>query len=160
LNFSGITGNKLHHTYMPTHPEPMSQDILQFSDPKIFISYPYFEFCRSNSPYYTTHSCQSILNPKIYHKISDPKIFVSYMSLEFCRNNSPYFILHLKQFILNQYHKIYYKFQIRKFVSHTSLFWILSEQLSRLPHICVPILNQYSKDWSHNLRPKIFISQI
>ena len=38
LNFAG-TAPMLHHTCEPTHPEPTSQDTLQISDPKIFISH-------------------------------------------------------------------------------------------------------------------------
>ena len=69
----------LHHACVPTHPEPTSQDTLQTSDPKIFISHiPVLNFAgttrKQMTPRNTTHVCQPWTNvPKIHHKTSDPK---------------------------------------------------------------------------------------
>ena len=68
----------LHHACEPTHPEPTSQDTLQTSDPKIFISHiPILNFAGTD---YTSHVCQPWTNvPKIHHKTSDPKMFISHI---------------------------------------------------------------------------------
>ena len=65
----------------------------------------------------------------------------------------------MNQPILNQRPKTHYKFQIRKFSSHTSLFWTLPEQIT--PRVCtdsswtnVPKIHHKTSD------PKILISHI
>ena len=97
-----------HVSQQPTHPEPMSQDTLQTSDPKIFISHiPVLNFAGAD---YTTHVCQPWTNvPKIHHKTSDPKIFISHICFELCRNSSPCYATHVSQPILNQRPKIHHK---------------------------------------------------
>ena len=61
----------LHHTCEPTLPEPTSQDTLQTSDRKIFISHiPVLNFAGTD---YTSHVCQPWTSvAKIHHKTSDP----------------------------------------------------------------------------------------
>ena len=83
--------------------------------------------------------------PKTHHKTSDPKMFISHICFELCRNSSPCYTTHVSQPILNQRPKTHYKLQIRKFSSHTSLFWILPEQIT--PHMCAnpqPMFQRYT----------------
>ena len=97
-----------HHACEPTHPESTSQDTLQTSDPKIFISHvPVLNFSGAD---YTTHVCQPWTNvPKTHHKTSDPKIFISHICFELCWNSSPCHTRHVSQPILNQRPKTHYK---------------------------------------------------
>ena len=139
----------LHHACVPTHPEPTSQDTLQSSDPKIFISHRTLPEQLGADD--TTHVCQpQNLRPQDFHH-------TAHISFELCRSSSPYYTTHVCQPILNQRPKTHYKLQIRKFSSHTSLFWTLPEQLgtddTTQYHACVPTLNQRSKDTPQNLRP-------
>ena len=71
----------LHHACEPTHPEPTSQDTLQTSDPKIFISHiPVLNFAGTD---YTTHVCQPILNQRSKNTPQNlrPQDFSSHTSL-------------------------------------------------------------------------------
>ena len=97
--------------------------------------------------------------PKIHHKTSDPKIFISHICFELCRNSSPCYTTHVSQPILNQRPKTHYKLQIRKFSSHTSLFWTLPEQIT--PRICANPSWTYLPKLHHKTSdPRIFISHI
>ena len=140
----------LHHTCEPTHPEPTSQDTLQTSDPKIFISHiPVLNFA-GTAPHVTPHMWenQSWTNvPRHTTNFRFENFHLTHPCLELCRNSSPsvlnfagaapHVTPHMwanSQPILNQRPKTHYKLQIRKFSSHTSLFWTLPEQIT--PRMC------------------------
>ena len=82
---------------------------------------------------------------------SDPKIFTSNICFELCRNSSPCYTTHVSQPILNQRPMTHYKLQIQKFSSHTSLFWILPEQIT--PRMCANPEPTF-QDTPQNLRPQ------
>ena len=73
----------LYPTCVPTHLEPMSQDIPQNLRPQDFhLTHPCFELCRSRSRISILYpTCVPTLNqcPKTHHKTSDPKIFISHI---------------------------------------------------------------------------------
>jgi hypothetical protein len=83
----------LHHACEPTHPEPKSQDTLQTSDPKIFISHiPVLNFAGTD---YTTHVCQPILNQRSKdtpQNLKTQDYHFTHPSFELRRSSSP--ILH------------------------------------------------------------------
>ena len=93
----------LHHTCEPTHPEPTSQDTLQTSDLKIFISHiPVLNFAGTD---YTTHVSQPILNrrPKTHYKLQIRFVW-SHTSLFWAC-----YTTHVSQPILYQRPKIHHK---------------------------------------------------
>ena len=152
----------LHHTCVPTHPEPTSQDTLQTSDPKIFISnIPILNFAGTD---YTTHVCQPNLNQRSKdtpQNLRPQDFHLTHPSLELCRSSSPYYATHVSQPILNQRPKTHYKLQIRFFSSHTSLFWTLPEQFPMLHHTCEPTHPEpTSQDTLQTSDLNIFISHI
>ena len=123
----------LHHACVPTHPEDTPQN-LRTQD--VHLTHPSFELCRSSSPYYTTHVWQPWTNvPKIHHKISDPKIFISHIPVL----NFAGAALHITPCMwANPSWRHTTKSQTPRFLSHTSLFWTLPEQLSIIHHACEP----------------------
>ena len=118
-------------------------------NPKIFISHiPVLNFAGTD---YTMHVRQPWTNvAKTHHKTSDPKIFISHIPLL----NFAGATLHITpRMCANPSWRHTTKSQTPRFSSHTSLFWTLPEQLSRLHHACVPTLNQRPKNTPQNLRP-------
>ena len=142
----------LHHACEPTHPEPTSQDTLQTSIRKCSSLISLFRTLPEQlGKDDTTHLCQPWTNvAKTHHKTSDPKIFISHIPLlNFARAT-----LHITpRMCANPSWRHTTKSQTPRFSSHTSLFWTLPEQLSRLHHACVPTLNQRPKNTPQNLRP-------
>ena len=117
------------------------------SDPKMFISHiRVLNFAgAARHIIYTTHVCQPWTNvPKIHHNTSDRKMFISHICFELCRSSSPCYTTHVSQPILNQRPKTHYKLQIRKFSSHTSLFWTLPEQITRMCANPEPTFQRYT----------------
>ena len=151
----------LHHAFVPTHPEPTSQRYTTKPQTVRFSSHTsVLNFAGTD---YTSHVCQPWTNvAKIHHKTSDPKIFMSHPSFELCRSSFPYSTTHVCQPILNQPPKTHYlQTSIRKFSSHTSLFWTLPEQLETddTTHVCQPWTN-VPKIHHKTSDPKIVISHI
>jgi hypothetical protein len=140
--------------YEITHPEPIIQDSLQNSNPKICISHiPILNFAGTNrnklhNPYVPTYPEPT--KPQTPRFLSHTSIF------EFCRNNSPYYTTYKSQPILNQYLKIHYIFQIRNFSSYISLYWNLPEQITPRMYANPSILKKRSKNKPQNLRPQDF----
>ena len=67
------------------------------------------------------------------------------LSFELCRNSSPCYTPHVSQPILNQRPQDTLQTSIRKFSSHTCLFWTLPEQIT--PRMCAnpePMLQRYT----------------
>ena len=149
----------LHHACEPTHPEPTSQDTLQTSDPKIFISHiPVLNFARTDY----THVCQPWTNvPKIHHKTSDPKIFISHIRVL----NFAGAALHTTPHMWANPSWTNVPRDTTNFRSEfchlTHLFWTLPEQLPMLHHTCEPTHPEpTSQDTLQTSDPKIFISHI
>ena len=143
----------LHHTCEPTHPETTSQDTLQTSDPKLFISHiRVLNFAGTD---YTSHVCQPWTNvAKIHHKTSDPKIFISHIPLL----NFAGAALHIKP-------RMWANPSWTNVPRHTANFRSQNFHLThpcfelcrnRLHLACVPTLNKCGKDTPQNLRPQDF----
>ena len=97
-------------------------------NPKIFISHiPVLNFAGTTRKQMTPRMCA---NPRT----SRHQDFHHTSVLKLCRNSSPCHTTHVSQPILNQRPKTHYKLQIRKFSSHTCLFWTLPEQIT--PRMC------------------------
>ena len=125
-------------------------------NPKIFISHiPVVNFAGTDC---TSHVWQPWTNvPKIHHKTSDPKIFISHIP-----------VLTLPEQLSIIHHTCEpthpsqdtLQISIRKFSSHTSLFWTLPEQLGQItPRMCQPWTN-VAMTHHKTSDPKIFISHI
>ena len=145
----------LHHACVPTHPEDTPQNLR----PQDFhLTHPSFELCRSNSPYYTMHMCQPILNqrPKTHYKLQSENFHLTHPCFELCRNNSEQMTPRICANPEPMLQRHTTKPQTLRFSSNTSLFWTLPEQLSILHHACVTTLNQRPKDTPQNLRPQDF----
>ena len=127
----------LHHACVPTHPEDTPQNLR----PQDFhLTHPSFELCRSNSPYYTMHMCQPILNqrPKTHYKLQSENVHLSHPWFELCLNNSEKMTPRICANPEPMLQRHTTKPQTLKFSSHTSLFRTLPEQLSILHHALVP----------------------
>ena len=135
----------LHHACEPTHPEPTCQDTPQTSDPKICISHiRVLNFPGTDD---TSHVCQPWTNvAKIHHKTSDPKIFISHIpvlnfagaALDITPRMCVCVPTHPEPTSQDTLQT-----SIRKFSSHTSVFWTLPEQLGLddTSHVCQPWTN-------------------
>ena len=118
-----------------------------------------FEICRNSSPCYTTHVCQPIL--KTQHKISDPKIFISHIPLF----NFAGAVLHITPRMCANPEPTSQGYTTKprtlRFLSHTSLFWTLPEQLSMLHHACEPTHPEPTSQNKLQISdPNFFISHI
>ena len=103
-------------------------------NPKMFISHiPVLNFAETDC---TSHVRQPWTNvAKTYHKTSDPKIFISHIPLL----NFAGATLHITpRMCANPSWRHTTKSQTPRFLSHTSLFWTLPEQLSIIHHACEP----------------------
>ena len=104
----------LYHAQVPTHPEPTSQDTLQISDPKIFISHiPVLNFAGTTRNRWH-HACVPTLNQRYKdtpQKLRPQDFHLTHPSFELCRSSSPYYTTHVCQPIRNQRPKTHYKFQ-------------------------------------------------
>ena len=132
----------LHHACVPTILNQRLKTHTNFRSQNFHLTHPCFELCRNRlhlACVPTLNKCgkdtPQNLRPQDFH--------LTHPSFELCRSSSPYYTTHVCQPILNQPPKTHYKVQIRKFSSHTSLFWTLPEQLGAddTTHVCQP-LNQ------------------
>ena len=93
----------------------------KFQSENFHLTHPNFELCRNRLDL----ACVPTLNQcgkDTPQNLRPLNFHLTHPSCELCRSSFPYYTTHKCQLILNQRPKTHYKFQIRKFSSHTSLF--------------------------------------
>ena len=146
--------SKLQHALPQICPKPMSQEKThKTSDPKISSQTSLFwtlpeQLSKLQRAF--PQICPKPLSREKPTKPQTPRFHLTHPCFELCRNSSPSYSAHFRKSVLNQCpKKKKHKTSDLKISSHTSLFWTLPEQLSKL-HRGLSALNMMPAGIIHN----------